>query len=94
MTHPRQTGKTGSTVRGFNMDGYTDENDVSWDSVSEWFFCEVLGGCGCGTSDEIAEHAWTVFTLIAAKKNQVLIKEHNNNYTETTSPQSFSSECT
>ena len=91
----RQTGKTDIThIRGlskimtkeemkeFFSTGYIDPKGCHWESFPEYFFCGVLGGCGCGTSDEIAAHAWTIFGLIAAKKNQDLIKEHTNPYTE------------
>lgn len=40
---------------------YTDSNGVSWRTVREWLWCEVLGACGCGSSDELADLCWRVF---------------------------------
>lgn len=36
---------------------YIDEQGCSWDSPESWFWSGVLGGCGCGSSDYLAERA-------------------------------------
>lgn len=43
--------------------------DGAWyDSPEEYFWMEILGGCGCGTSDILAEEAWAVFDYFAKKE--------------------------
>lgn len=37
--------------------GYEDQDGCHWDSVSSWFWGGVLGGCGCGSSEELGEMA-------------------------------------
>lgn len=39
---------------------YLDQDDVSWDSPESWLFVGILGGCGCGSSDELADLAWKI----------------------------------
>jgi hypothetical protein len=33
-----------------------DENGVSWNSLSEYIQCEILGLCGCGNPEEVMEY--------------------------------------
>lgn len=36
---------------------YLDQNGVSHTSPEAWFWIEILGGCGCGSSEEFAGRA-------------------------------------
>jgi hypothetical protein len=49
----------GELIAGFEsgMD-YIDEEGCSWDSPFDWFWIGILGGCGCGSSEELAERAF------------------------------------
>lgn len=43
---------------------YIDQDGVSHYSPKEWLWDE-LGGCGCGSSDELAEDVWLVLKEFA-----------------------------
>lgn len=45
---------------------YIDQDGVSWSSIESWFFTGILGGCGCGSSDELGERAIKVFSNFAS----------------------------
>lgn len=45
---------------------YIDQDGVSWSSIKAWFFTGVLGGCGCGSSDELGERAIVVLENFAS----------------------------
>jgi hypothetical protein len=34
---------------------YLDQGGISWSSPENWFFIGILGGCGCGNSEEFAK---------------------------------------
>lgn len=36
---------------------YKDQDGVWWQSPATWLFIGILGGCGCGSSDEFSENA-------------------------------------
>ena len=50
----------------FDGEYYLDQDDVSWSSVESWFFCDILGGCGCGTSEDLATKAIGLLIDLAA----------------------------
>lgn len=45
---------------------YIDQDGVSWSSIESWFFTGVLGGCGCGPSDELGKRAIKVLENFAS----------------------------
>lgn len=45
--------------------GYIDQDGVSFDSPANWLFTGILGGCGCGSSDEIADKAVAVLEFFS-----------------------------
>jgi hypothetical protein len=47
--------------------GYIDSEGVSWASPLTWLWCGVLGGCGCGSSEDIEKIAWDVLDLFSQK---------------------------
>ena len=36
-------------------------NAEEYESPADWFWIEVLEGCGCGSSERLAEIAWLLF---------------------------------
>jgi hypothetical protein len=45
---------------------YIDQNGTSYDSPQQWLW-SILGGCGCGSSDELAERAVKVLKLFTTE---------------------------
>lgn len=43
------------------MNWRKDMDECSYDNKVDFFWFHVLGGCGCGSSDELSEIAWDVF---------------------------------
>jgi hypothetical protein len=43
---------------------FTDDLGVSYDSPMEFLWLGVLGGCGCGRSEVLAESAWRVLSRL------------------------------
>lgn len=37
--------------------GYIDQDGVSYRSPAEWLFTGIMGGCGCGSSEDLAVKA-------------------------------------
>lgn len=50
--------------------GYIDESGCSWNSPEEWLWLEILGGCGCGSGDEIEKIVFNVLELFATEFNE------------------------
>lgn len=48
---------------------YMDQDGCHWNSAKEWFYLEILGGCGCGSSEDIAELAFNLISLFATDFN-------------------------
>jgi hypothetical protein len=46
-------------------DGFEDQDGTFWESRGAWLFTGILGGCGCGSSDEMRALAVEVLTLFA-----------------------------
>ena len=38
-----------------NENDYIDQNGLSWNSPEEWVWSGILGGCGCGSSEEFGK---------------------------------------
>ncbi len=49
---------------------YTDQDGVSSETPNSWLWTEILGGCGCGTSDELAEEAFKLLSHFATPMDQ------------------------
>lgn len=65
-------------------DTLLDEDGVTWSSVGAWFFIDILGGCGCGTSEELSNKAIELLTAIGTEPrdyNQFSIK-YNDSFWE------------
>ena len=45
-----------------------DIKEFNYESPAEFLYIYMLGGCGCGHGDGLAEIAWEVFEAIATKK--------------------------
>ena len=43
----------------------SDLKECAYDSKEEFLWIYVMGGCGCGSSEELQEMAWKVFKLFA-----------------------------
>lgn len=61
--------------------GYIDQNGVSYESPIQWLWIDILGGCGCGTSDRLAKRAWKVLSYFASDWDE---REKNNYSVHTT----------
>jgi hypothetical protein len=48
-----------------NEPTYEAPNGVWYDSPEQYMFLDILGGCGCGLSDEIAERAFQVLNYFS-----------------------------
>ena len=35
---------------------FFDTEECAYESPEMWFFCGILGGCGCGSSEKLSEH--------------------------------------
>lgn len=44
---------------------YIDQDGISHNNPEEWLFVGILGGCGCGNSDDIAKEAVKVLNFFA-----------------------------
>lgn len=53
----KATNGTALSLRPQADGSYLDQDGVTWASPSEWLFCGILGGCGCGSSDAFAGEA-------------------------------------
>lgn len=62
--------------------GYIDQNGVSYESPIQWLWIDILGGCGCGTSDRLAKRAWKVLSYFASDWDE----REKNNYSVYTIP--------
>lgn len=50
-------------------DMYLDQDGVSWDTPLGWLWSGILGGCWCGSSEELANDAFIVLSLFATDKS-------------------------
>ncbi len=61
--------KRGRAEKAFALerDGtwYIDQDGESWETLEDWLFMGVLGGCKCGTSEELGGLALRVLALLA-----------------------------
>jgi len=48
-----------------DQDMFIDEQGVSWESPKSWLWTGILGGCGCGNSDDFGDLAWNVLDLFS-----------------------------
>jgi hypothetical protein len=53
-----------------NEGWFLDENGVSYRSVASWVFSQLLGGCGCGQSDELAARAVAIIEHLGIEHEQ------------------------
>jgi hypothetical protein len=44
-------------IGNYGLYNYIDQDGVAWSSPQEWFFIDILGGCGCGRSATFATEA-------------------------------------
>lgn len=56
---------------------FEDGDGINWDSVADWFFVGVVGGCGCGISEEIAEMAIELLTMFGKKESAYNLCDSN-----------------
>lgn len=59
---------------------YTWEEDLAtcgYDGKEDFLWFYVLGGCGCGHSDDAREIAWKVFEFFSSEKSERDIKVLN-----------------
>jgi hypothetical protein len=57
---------------------FVDQNGVSWDSPKDWLFMGVLGGCGCGSSDELAQLAMNVLDNYALPHDERTLRVYDD----------------
>lgn len=57
---------------------WIDQNGVSWDSPKDWLLMGVLGGCGCGRSDDIADLAVKVLDTFATPHEERTFKVYED----------------
>lgn len=44
---------------------YVDQDGISFNSPANWLFTGIMGGCGCGSSDDIADKAVAVLEFFS-----------------------------
>ena len=44
---------------------FVDQEGVSYESPENWLWVGILGGCGCGSSDQLAKKAWKLLEHFA-----------------------------
>lgn len=47
-------------VSGDGKFDYIDQDGISWDSPKGWLWIGVLGGCGCGSTEELEDLAFSL----------------------------------
>lgn len=45
--------------------GLLDQDECSWNTVEDWLFIGILGGCGCGSSEEFGKAAVSLLEFFA-----------------------------
>lgn len=45
--------------------GYIDQDGCSWSSPNDWLWSGILGGCGCGSSEEFGELTFKVLEFFS-----------------------------
>lgn len=50
--------------------GFIDQDGVSHRNPMEWLWTEILGGCGCGSSEDFAERAWKLLERFATPHDE------------------------
>lgn len=44
---------------------FIDQDGISHRSPAEWLWSDIMGGCGCGSSEELADRAVSVLDIFA-----------------------------
>lgn len=47
--------------------GYIDQDGCSWTSPYDWLWSGILGGCGCGSSEEFGELTFKVLEYFSTE---------------------------
>lgn len=48
-----------------NHGNFEDQDGCTWESPENWLWVGVMGGCGCGSSDDIEDLCWEVLSYFA-----------------------------
>lgn len=60
------------------MLSYKAPDDLTYDSPEEYLFIGILGGCGCGTSEEIAKDVMTLLLEISKGEREKIYEDSYN----------------
>lgn len=56
-------------------DGWVDDKGAFWATPEQWLFVGVLGGCGCGSSEEFSERAVDLLKHFGTPHDERSLKE-------------------
>jgi hypothetical protein len=69
MTHIRKTDD--------QMFPYIDNEGCSWESIEDWLFIGILGGCGCGSGNSFGENVLELLNYFGTPHQQRDMTEVN-----------------
>lgn len=61
---------------------YIDQDGVSHTSPSQWLFTGIMGGCGCGSSEEFADEALKLLNNFALPHDKRNMDAYSDRFTE------------